>query len=61
MNFHAITDIARQRQAELRTQAAEGRLPSGRTIPRWRLSWTRTTLPGDQPSLVLIISVTRTA
>jgi hypothetical protein len=61
MNFHAITDIARQRQAELRTQAAESRLPPGRMIPRWRLSWTRTTLSGDQPSLVLIISVTRTA
>jgi hypothetical protein len=26
MNFHAITDIARQRRTELRTQAAECRL-----------------------------------
>jgi hypothetical protein len=60
MNFYTIADLARQRQAELRTQAAQCRLAHGRTIPRWHLSWTRTKLSGDQPSLVLIISVTRT-
>jgi hypothetical protein len=60
MNFHTITDVARQRQAELRVQAAEGRLTPGRTILRWHLSWTRTKLSGDQPSLIVMISVTRT-
>jgi len=60
MNFHTITDIARQRRTELRTHAAECRLTPGRTIPRWHLSWTRTKLSGDQSSLILIISVTRT-
>jgi hypothetical protein len=59
MNFRTITDIARQRQTELRAQAAECRLTPGRTILRWHLSWTRTKLSGDQPSLILIISVTR--
>jgi hypothetical protein len=61
MNFHTMTEIARQRRTELRTQAAEFRLTPVRTIPRWHLSWTRAKLSGDQPSLVLIISVSRTA
>lgn len=61
MNFRTITNIARQRQTELRSQAAECRRTPGRIIPRWHLSWSRAKLSGDQPSVVLIISVTRTS
>jgi hypothetical protein len=61
MNFQTITNIAGQRQTELRSQAAECRRAPGRTIPRWRLSWSRAKLPGDRLSVVLVITVTRLA
>jgi hypothetical protein len=59
MNYHTITGVAGQRQAELRSQAAQSRLTHGRTTLRWRVSWSGARLSGDQPSVVLIISATR--
>jgi hypothetical protein len=61
MNFRPITSMARQRQTELRTQAAECQQTPARIIPRWHLSWTRARLSGDQPSVVITISMTRAA
>lgn len=60
MNYRTITGIAGQRQAELHSQATECRRKPVRLIPHWHLTWSRTKLPGDQPSVVLIISATRT-
>jgi hypothetical protein len=60
MNFHTITNVAGQRQSEVRFQAAECRRTQGRIIPGWHLSWSRAKLSGDQPTVVLIISLTRT-
>jgi hypothetical protein len=61
VNYRTIASMAGQRQAELHSQATECRRKPGRIIPHWRLTWSRTTLPGDQPSVVLIISATRTS
>jgi hypothetical protein len=60
----AATSIAAQRQAELRTQAAECRRPTRHLIPRWHVSWSRTKLsPATDKgsSLVIIISASRMA
>jgi hypothetical protein len=51
--------MARQRQTELRSQAAECQRAPRRIIPRWHLSWSRANLSGDQPSVIIIISMTR--
>jgi hypothetical protein len=60
MNFHTATNIARQRQTELRSLAADCQRTPRSLIPRWHLTWSRARLSGDQPCIVLIISMTRT-
>jgi hypothetical protein len=60
VNYRTIASMAGQRQAELQSQATECRRKPRRIIPHWHLTWSRTKLPGDQPSVVLIISATRT-
>jgi hypothetical protein len=64
MHPYVTEALAEQRQQEVRRLTAESRRGPVRVFPRWRLSWSKTTLASSShrsSSLVIIISAHRPA
>lgn len=63
MHPYVTEALAEQRQQELRRLRAESRRGPVRALPRWHLSWSRTTLASSSgrrgSSLIIIISAHR--
>jgi hypothetical protein len=64
MHPYVTEALAEQRQQEIRRSRAESRRGPVRALPRWHLSWSKTTLApsgGRSSSLIIIISARRAA
>jgi hypothetical protein len=66
MNTQLLSSLATERRRDLAAAARAGRRARPLTLPRFRVSWTRTTLAavtGSRrgSSVVIVISATRTS